>query len=111
MRSAVKGMQINDEIRLAFLTRLKSSRRKFIAFTLVFGLLLGLEALHSFDAFGIKRRNPEMGAVVDAILISSSIFSGLLGFGKYGRVRCPGCLNGMWSTDNPRFCPKCYQPF
>lgn len=104
-------MQINDEIRLAFLNKLKNSRRMFIVFTIILGTLAILELLHTFDVFGVKRRNAEMGAVLEVILISTALFSGFLGFGKYGRLRCPGCLNGMWTTDNPRYCPRCYQPF
>lgn len=106
-----KGVQINDEIRLAFLSKLKKSRQMFITFTILLGIFVLLESLHTLDAFGIKRRNPEMGAVLDAIFVTSGLFAAFLGFGKYGRMRCPGCLHGMWTTNNPRFCPRCYQPF
>ncbi len=106
-----RGVQISDSVRKAFQKQLATSRTLFLVFTVLFAVFGVAEALNFIDVLNIKHKSPEFGAIMDAILFSASLISLLMAFGKYGRIKCPGCLKGMWTTDNPQYCPKCYQPF
>ena len=111
MPAPQRGVQISDSVRKAFQKQLGTSRTLFFVFTIGAAVFTVAEVLNFIDVLSIKQKNIEFGSILDAILFSAALICFLMAFGKYGRVRCPGCLKGMWTTDNPQYCPKCYQPF
>lgn len=108
---AQKVVQFNEAMRQAFKKRLASSRFMFLLFTGVTLIILVIGVLHLFDAFAVKNKSPEFGAILDFIFFTTAMISAFLAFVKYSRIRCPGCLNSIPTLTNPKFCPKCFQNF